>query len=190
LKLRRHPIRSNHTGTLILNYALREVLGSEVDQKGSLVAPEKLRFDFSHKSGISDTDLAKIEEISTSYIRQNSEVYAPDVPLATAKQIRGVRAVFGETYPDPVRVVSVGVPVEDLLSDVKNEGWEKVSVEFCGGTHVQADRRDQRAHHPGRIRHCQGHPPHHCCNRADGIRSAARRIGLRGRARKTGEGTV
>lgn len=136
-ELRRHPIRSNHTGTHILNYALREVLGSEVDQKGSLVAPEKLRFDFSHKSGISDADLAKIEEISTSYIRQNSEVYALDVPLATAKQIRGVRAVFGETYPDPVRVVSVGVPVEDLLSDVKNEGWEKVSVEFCGGTHVK-----------------------------------------------------
>jgi alanyl-tRNA synthetase len=137
LKLRRHPIRSNHTGTHILNYALREVLGSEVDQKGSLVAPEKLRFDFSHKTGISDADLAKIEEISTSYIRQNSEVHALDVPLATAKQIRGVRAVFGETYPDPVRVVSVGVPVEDLLSDVKNEGWEKVSVEFCGGTHVK-----------------------------------------------------
>lgn len=137
MKLRRHPIRSNHTGTHILNYALREVLGSEVDQKGSLVAPEKLRFDFSHKSGISDADLAKIEEISTSYIRQNSEVHALDVPLATAKQIRGVRAVFGETYPDPVRVVSVGVPVEDLLSDVKNEGWEKVSVEFCGGTHVK-----------------------------------------------------
>lgn len=81
--------------------------------------------------------LEKIEEISTQYIRQNSEVFAKDVPLATAKQIRGVRAVFGETYPDPVRVVSVGVPVDDLLSDVKNEKWEKVSVEFCGGTHVE-----------------------------------------------------
>jgi alanyl-tRNA synthetase len=60
-----------------------------------------------------------------------------DVPLATAREIRGVRAVFGETYPDPVRVVSVGVPVEELLSDVKREEWEKVSVEFCGGTHVK-----------------------------------------------------
>jgi alanyl-tRNA synthetase len=136
-ELRRHPIRNNHTGTHVLNYALREVLGNEVDQKGSLVAPEKLRFDFSHKSGVDIAQLEKIEKISTDYIHQNSEVFAKDVPLATAKEIRGLRAVFGETYPDPVRVVSVGVPVEDLLSDVKNEKWEKVSIEFCGGTHVK-----------------------------------------------------
>ncbi|KAF2013404.1 alanyl-tRNA synthetase-like protein [Aaosphaeria arxii CBS 175.79] len=136
-ELRRHPIRNNHTGTHVLNYALREVLGNEVDQKGSLVSPEKLRFDFSHKSGIEPAQLEKIEKISTEYIRQNSEVFAKDVPLATAREIRGVRAVFGETYPDPVRVVSVGVSVEDLLADVKNEAWEKVSVEFCGGTHVK-----------------------------------------------------
>ncbi|PVI03680.1 hypothetical protein DM02DRAFT_520160 [Periconia macrospinosa] len=136
-ELRRHPIRNNHTGTHVLNYALREVLGNEIDQKGSLVAPEKLRFDFSHKAGVTDAELTKIEQICTEYIRQNSEVFAKDVPLATAREIRGLRAVFGETYPDPVRVVSVGVPVEDLLADVKNESWEKVSVEFCGGTHVK-----------------------------------------------------
>ncbi|KAF2808560.1 uncharacterized protein BDZ99DRAFT_446119 [Mytilinidion resinicola] len=136
-ELRRFPIRGNHTGTHILNYALREVLGDDIDQKGSLVSPEKLRYDFSHKAGLSDVELEKVEEISTKYIRQNCEVYALDVPLATAREIRGVRAVFGETYPDPVRVVSVGVPVEELLSDVKREDWEKVSVEFCGGTHVK-----------------------------------------------------
>jgi alanyl-tRNA synthetase len=136
-ELRRHPIRNNHTGTHILNYALREILGDDIDQKGSLVAPDRLRFDFSHKSGISDADLVKIEDSATQYIRQNSEVYATPVPLATARQINGVRAVFGETYPDPVRVVSVGVPVEDLLKDVKNPAWAKVSVEFCGGTHVR-----------------------------------------------------
>ncbi|KAF2203745.1 hypothetical protein GQ43DRAFT_438553 [Delitschia confertaspora ATCC 74209] len=136
-ELRRHPIRNNHTGTHILNYALREVLGNDIEQKGSLVAAEKLRFDFSHKVAVSDAELDKIEKLCSSYIHQNSEVYSKDVPLATAREIRGVRAVFGETYPDPVRVVSVGVPVEDLLSDVKNEGWEKVSVEFCGGTHVK-----------------------------------------------------
>ncbi|KAK4498848.1 hypothetical protein PRZ48_009358 [Zasmidium cellare] len=134
---RRQPIRNNHTGTHILNFALREVLGDDVNQKGSLVAQEKLRFDFSHKQGCTDAELHKIEELSTSYIRQNSEVYSKEVPLTTAKQIQGVRAVFGETYPDPVRVVSIGVPVEELLEDVSRPEWQQVSVEFCGGTHVK-----------------------------------------------------
>lgn len=136
-ELRRQPIRNNHTGTHILNFALKETLGDDVNQRGSLVAPEKLRFDFSHKSGCSDAELQKIEDLCTSYIRQNSEVYAADVPLATAREIEGVRAVFGETYPDPVRVVSVGVPVEELLEDVKRQDWRNVSIEFCGGTHVK-----------------------------------------------------
>ena len=137
-ELRRHPIRNNHTGTHILNFGLREVLGEDVNQKGSLVAPEKLRFDFSHKAAVSDAELQKIEDLCTSYIRQNSTVYAKDVPLSAAREINGVRAVFGETYPDPVRVVSVGVPVEDLLADVKKSEWRGVSVEFCGGTHVES----------------------------------------------------
>ncbi|KAF2485377.1 tRNA synthetases class II (A)-domain-containing protein [Neohortaea acidophila] len=136
-ELRRQPIRNNHTGTHILNFALREVLGDEINQKGSLVAPEKLRFDFSHKAACSDAEITRIEEESTRYIRQNCEVFSTDVPLATAKNIEGVRAVFGETYPDPVRVVSIGVPVEDLLADVKCKDWRNVSVEFCGGTHVK-----------------------------------------------------
>lgn len=134
---RRGPIRNNHTGTHVLNYALREVLGEGIDQKGSLVAQEKLRFDFSHKQGVTDTELVSIEEKSTEYIRQNCSVYAQDVPLAIAREIEGVRAVFGETYPDPVRVVSVGVEVEDILKNVKNPDWRKVSIEFCGGTHVK-----------------------------------------------------
>jgi alanyl-tRNA synthetase len=76
-ELRRNPIRNNHTGTHVLNYALRETLGNEVDQKGSLVAPEKLRFDFSHKAGLTDAELKKVEDISTDYIRQNSQVPSP-----------------------------------------------------------------------------------------------------------------
>ncbi|KAK1020001.1 Alanine--tRNA ligase, partial [Friedmanniomyces endolithicus] len=123
--------------THILNFALREVLGDEINQRGSLVAEEKLRFDFSHKTGCSDDELAKIEDLCTSYIRQNSEVYATDVPLATARNLEGVRAVFGETYPDPVRVVSIGVSIEDLLEDPKRPEWRQVSIEFCGGTHVK-----------------------------------------------------
>ena len=136
-ELRRWPIRNNHTGTHILNFALREVLGDGIDQRGSLVAQEKLRFDFSHKSGVSDAELEKIEDISTKYIRQNCLVYSQDVSLNKAKQIRGVRAVFGETYPDPVRVVSVGVEVDEILQDFKDARWDQVSIEFCGGTHVQ-----------------------------------------------------
>jgi alanyl-tRNA synthetase len=136
-ELRRWPIRNNHTGTHILNFALREVLGDGIDQKGSLVAQEKLRFDFSHKSGISDPDLQKVEDKSTKYIRQNCAVFAKDVPLTMAREITGVRAVFGETYPDPVRVVSVGVEVEEILENVKDPRWSSVSIEFCGGTHVQ-----------------------------------------------------
>lgn len=136
-ELRRWPIRNNHTGTHILNFALREVLGDGVDQKGSLVAPEKLRFDFSHKAGVTIEELERIEDISTRYIRQNCQVYSKSVPLATAREIEGLRAVFGETYPDPVRVVSVGVEVEELLQNVKDPKWKEVSIEFCGGTHVQ-----------------------------------------------------
>lgn len=136
-ELRRQPIRNNHTGTHILNFALREILGDGINQKGSLVAAEKLRFDFSHKAAVSDKELDAIERKSTEYIRQNCGVYSKEVPLATAREISGVRAVFGETYPDPVRVVSVGVEVEEILKDVKDPRWNDISIEFCGGTHVQ-----------------------------------------------------
>ena len=134
---RRGPIMNNHTGTHILNFALREVLGDTIDQKGSLVAQEKLRFDFSHKAAVSDKDLQVIEDKSTDYIRQSCPVYSKDVPLSIAREIEGVRAVFGETYPDPVRVVSVGFEVDEILKDVKDTRWREVSVEFCGGTHVR-----------------------------------------------------
>ncbi len=136
-ELRRQPIRNNHTGTHILNHALREHLGEDVNQKGSLVDHDKLRFDFSHKAQVTLPELKEIEDSSNAYINQNCEVYTQDVDLDTAKGINGVRAVFGETYPNPVRVVSVGVDVDTLLADPKNPKWRAVSVEFCGGTHVE-----------------------------------------------------
>jgi alanyl-tRNA synthetase len=136
-ELRRQPIRNNHTGTHILNHSLREHLGENVNQKGSLVDQDKLRFDFSHKTAVTLPELKKIEESSNSYIKQNCKIYSQDVDLDVAKGIEGVRAVFGETYPNPVRVVSVGVEVEELLKTPKNPEWRKVSVEFCGGTHVE-----------------------------------------------------
>lgn len=136
-ELRRRPIRNNHTGTHVLNHSLREVLGDDINQKGSLVDADKLRFDFSHKSAISLPDIKKIEDASNSYIKQNCKVYSRDVDLDTAKGIEGVRAVFGEQYPNPVRVVSVGVEIDDLLANPQNPEWRKISVEFCGGTHVE-----------------------------------------------------
>ena len=133
---RRQPIRANHTGTHLLNYAAREVLGKEVEQKGSLVSPEKLRFDFSHKGAITDEELQQIENISTRIIQNDMEVFASDVKLVTARQIEGVRSIPDETYPDPVRVVSIGVPIDKLLLDAASKDWRKYSIEFCGGTHV------------------------------------------------------
>ncbi|TGJ85701.1 hypothetical protein E0Z10_g3048 [Xylaria hypoxylon] len=135
-ELRRQPIRNNHTATHILNHSLREVLGDDVNQKGSLVDQDKLRYDFSHKVGVTIPELQKIESSSNDYIRQNCKIYSKDVELDLAKKISGVRAVFGETYPNPVRVVSVGIDVDTLLETPENPEWRKVSVEFCGGTHV------------------------------------------------------
>lgn len=136
-ELRRQPIRNNHTGTHILNHSLREHLGDDVNQKGSLVDQDKLRFDFSHKAQVTNAELKKIEDSSNKYIRQNCKIYSKDVDLDVAKGIEGVRAVFGETYPNPVRVVSVGVEVDTLLENPKNPEWRNISVEFCGGTHVE-----------------------------------------------------
>ena len=135
-ELRRWPIRNNHTGTHILNFALREVLGDHIDQKGSLVAPTKLRFDFSHNKPISLADLIKIEEISNDWIKKAAPVYSKEMPLKEAFKIPGLRAVFGEAYPDPVRVVSIGYPLEEIAKNIEDTKWRSTSIEFCGGTHV------------------------------------------------------
>ncbi|XP_069595623.1 alanine--tRNA ligase, cytoplasmic [Ranitomeya imitator] len=133
---RRRPVMSNHTATHILNFALRSVLG-EADQRGSLVAPDRLRFDFTAKGAMSTKEIHRAEEIANQLIQENKTVYALDCPLVAAKAIQGLRAVFDETYPDPVRVVSVGIPVEDLLADPSGSAGSVTSVEFCGGTHLQ-----------------------------------------------------
>ncbi|KAL0581861.1 Alanine--tRNA ligase [Marasmius crinis-equi] len=136
-ELRRWPLRNNHTATHILNFGLREVLGDHIDQKGSLVAPTKLRFDFSHKSQISIPELQKIESISVEWIQRNVKVYSKDLALNEGYKIPGLRAVFGEAYPDPVRVVSLEFDVDEMAKDLENPKWRSTSVEFCGGTHVQ-----------------------------------------------------
>jgi len=80
--------------------------------------------------------LKKIEDICSDFIKKNHKVYSTPVPLPVAKAIYGLRAVFGETYPDPVRVVSIGFDVDEIVKDVSNPLWKSSSVEFCGGTHV------------------------------------------------------
>jgi len=145
----RRPTMQNHTSTHILNWALREVLeiggGGKVDQKGSLVDPEKTRFDFSHNKPLTDDELARIEKLCNDRIKEALPVYAAIreqdyVDQKKAREINTLRAVFGEKYPDRVRVVSVGAPIEEMLRDPRNPKWMKNPVEFCGGTHVANTR--------------------------------------------------
>jgi alanyl-tRNA synthetase len=133
---RREPTRANHSATHLLNHALREVLGDDVQQKGSLVAPDRLRFDFSCPHAMSPEQIERVETLVNDGIARAMTVHAGDVPLEKAQTIHGVRAVFGERYPDPVRVVSIGAPIEDLVADPPNERWRAHSIEFCGGTHL------------------------------------------------------
>ncbi|KNE54528.1 alanine-tRNA ligase [Allomyces macrogynus ATCC 38327] len=135
-ELRRWPLRNNHTATHVLNYALRKVLGDGIDQKGSLVSAGKLRFDFSYRSAVTADQLRAIEKECSAVIAKALTVFAKDIPLAQAKSIHSLRAVFGEVYPDPVRVVSIGVAVEELLKNPNNAAWMDLSIELCGGTHA------------------------------------------------------
>ena len=125
---RPHTMR-NHTTTHLLNWALRKVLGDHIEQRGSLVDAEKTRFDFAHDKALSSEEVAEVERLVNEQIYADQPVTARIMPLADAKKIQGVRAVFGEKYPDPVRVLLIGVD-DPAKATVAN------SVEFCGGTHL------------------------------------------------------
>lgn len=118
---RRWDIQRNHSVTHILHEALRRVLGTHVQQSGSLVAPEHLRFDFSHFQKLSSDDLKHIEQMVNEKIRERIPVVTLDLPIDQARKIPGVKMFFGDKYGDRVRVVIID---------------EKFSAEFCGGTHV------------------------------------------------------
>lgn len=126
---RRWAIMRNHTATHLLNHALRKVLGQHVEQKGSLVDDAKTRFDFTHDKPLTFEQIRQIERQVNETIQADQPVTAVVKPLALAREIPGVRAVFGEKYPDPVRVVIVGTQSPEHVT------WEH-SAEFCGGTHV------------------------------------------------------
>ncbi|KAK2548129.1 Alanine--tRNA ligase, partial [Acropora cervicornis] len=128
---RRRVVMNNHTATHVLNFSLRRELG-EADQRGSLVAPDRLRFDFTAKGAMTTEQIKNTELTSQDIVSKNMAVFAKEVPLALGKNIQGLRAIFEEVYPDPVRVVSIGSPFEDLQEDP--QAGYKYSVEFCGGT--------------------------------------------------------
>jgi alanyl-tRNA synthetase len=133
---RRDAIRANHSATHALNLALRAVAGDEVEQKGSLVDDEKLRFDYAAKAALTLDQIKEVERRVNAAIAANLTVDAREIPLATARGISGVRAVFGERYPDPVRVVSIGATVAELVAKPDSPKWKDLSIEFCGGTHL------------------------------------------------------
>jgi alanyl-tRNA synthetase len=125
--VRRCAIRQNHSATHLLHEALRQVLGDHVAQKGSLVAPDRLRFDFSHPKPMSAEEIEKVEDIANDFVLQNSPVTTRLMALDDARA-SGARALFGEKYGDEVRVVAMGEGSGNTM------GW---SVELCGGTHVK-----------------------------------------------------
>jgi alanyl-tRNA synthetase len=124
---RRADIRRNHSATHLLHEALRQVLGDHVAQKGSLVAPDRLRFDFSHPKPMTADEIERVEDIANDMVLQNSPVTTRLMALDDARA-SGARALFGEKYGDEVRVVAMGEGGGNTM------GW---SVELCGGTHVR-----------------------------------------------------
>ncbi|OEC97641.1 MULTISPECIES: alanine--tRNA ligase [unclassified Rhizobium] len=128
---RRSRLRANHSATHLLHEALREVLGTHVAQKGSLVAPERLRFDVSHPKPMSVEELKVVEDMANEIILQNSPVTTRLMSVDDAIA-EGAMALFGEKYGDEVRVVSMGQGVRGAKSG------KPYSVELCGGTHVSA----------------------------------------------------
>ncbi len=128
---RRGAIRANHSATHLLNEALREALGDHIAQRGSLNAPDRLRFDFSHGKALSSSELKAVEAEVNAMIRQNSAV---ETRLMTPDNARalGAQALFGEKYGDEVRVVSMGLKP----GSGKGADGQTYSLELCGGTHV------------------------------------------------------
>jgi alanyl-tRNA synthetase len=128
---RRTKLRANHSATHLLHATLRHQVGTHIVQKGSLVAPDRLRFDYSHNNALTVEQIKNIELEVNARIRLNTEVRTRLMTPEVAQQT-GAMALFGEKYEDEVRVVSMGGPYEKALNPEK-----EYSLELCGGTHVQ-----------------------------------------------------
>jgi alanyl-tRNA synthetase len=160
----RQLVAPNHSATHLVAHALRQVLGTSVDQRGSHNNADRLRFDFSHTSAMTENELALVQEIVREEIEQRpSAVFSAEVPLAEALSVNGMGTIPGEAYPDPVRVVVMGSgawrvrpndsdegsapftsfdasttpsSIDDILAAPEHAEWPNFSVELCGGTHV------------------------------------------------------
>ncbi|HTO39733.1 MAG TPA: alanine--tRNA ligase [Rhizomicrobium sp.] len=132
---RRRATRANHSATHLLHAALKRVLGPHVSQKGSMVAPERLRFDFAHPKALSHDELLRIETGVNAIIRQNSDVSTRLMPTDHAIKA-GAEALFGEKYGDEVRVLTMGVS-GGISGGDDSDAAKPYSVELCGGTHVR-----------------------------------------------------
>jgi len=128
---RRSRLRANHSATHLIHEALRERLGNHVAQKGSLVAPERLRFDISHPKPLSAEELAEVEDMANEIVLQNAPVSTRLMSVDDAIA-EGAMALFGEKYGDEVRVVSMGTAASG------EKAGKTYSLELCGGTHVRA----------------------------------------------------
>ncbi|RXH25076.1 alanyl-tRNA synthetase [Bradyrhizobium nanningense] len=128
---RRSSIRAHHSATHLIHEALRQVLGDHIAQRGSMVAPDRLRFDFVHPKPITAEELARVEDIANDVVLENDEVTTRVMGVDEAREA-GARALFGEKYGDEVRVVSMGRTARERGANTL--GW---SVELCGGTHVK-----------------------------------------------------
>jgi alanyl-tRNA synthetase len=131
---RRQAVRANHSATHLLHEALRQVLGEHVAQKGSLVAPDRLRFDFTHQKAIGSEELARIEDIANRAVLDNTPVVTRLMSIDEAIGT-GARALFGEKYSDEVRVVSMG-HAQASEDDLPDSHEPPFSIELCGGTHA------------------------------------------------------
>ncbi len=131
---RRTAIRANHSATHLLHEALRLVLGDHVAQKGSLVAEDRLRFDFSHLKPISADELSRVEGIANRAVLENAPIVTHLMAVDEAIS-SGARALFGEKYGDEVRVVTMGY-AQDREDEGEGRANRAFSVELCGGTHV------------------------------------------------------
>ena len=128
---RRSKLRANHSATHLIHEALREVLGTHVAQKGSLVAPDRLRFDISHNKPVSADELEQVEQMANEIVVQNGPVTTRLMSVDDARA-EGAMALFGEKYGDEVRVVSMGTATHGEKAN------RPYSIELCGGTHVAA----------------------------------------------------